>query len=98
MKLLYVTYPSEEEARRIVRTLLEKRLIVCATFFPVKSMYRWKGDICDGVEFVSLIKTTKAEAAKRMIEELHSYDVPCVIEIDAETTQGYLKYMVDELD
>ena len=56
--MVYITMPSEEKAKEIVRTLLEKHLIACATMMPCKSMYWWEGKIQDDQELIVFAKTT----------------------------------------
>jgi periplasmic divalent cation tolerance protein len=49
-------------------------------YFPVQSIYRWKGKIEDASE-IALIAKTRAELVEsvtRRVKELHSYQVPCV--------------------
>lgn len=80
---LYVTVPHESEARTLARTLIEERLAACANLVPgMKSLYRWEGKIEEESETVLLVKTRRslAAAVTARIVELHSYDVPCVVE------------------
>ncbi|RUM41063.1 MAG: divalent-cation tolerance protein CutA [Desulfocapsa sp.] len=77
---VYITAKDFDEARKIARHLLEKKLIACANIFPVRSMFWWEGKIEECVEFVVIVKT-KAEKFKELREEvkkIHSYSVPCI--------------------
>ncbi len=77
---VYITAKDFDEARKIARHLLEKRLIACANIFPVRSMFWWEGKIEECLEFVIICKT-KAEKFKELREEvkrIHSYSVPCI--------------------
>jgi periplasmic divalent cation tolerance protein len=77
---VYITAKDFDEARKIARHLLEKKLIACANIFPVRSMFWWEGKIEECVEFVVIAKT-KAEKFKELREEvkkIHSYSVPCI--------------------
>jgi periplasmic divalent cation tolerance protein len=79
--MLYVTARDEEEGTKIAQGLIEKRLVACANMFPVKSLYRWKGEVVEEAE-VALIMKTRAELIPRAIDEVrlnHSYEVPCVV-------------------
>lgn len=76
---VYATFPSDEEARRIARALVEERLAACANILgPCHSIYRWQGDIEEAEEVAALFKTGagRAEALIARLCELHSYDVP----------------------
>ncbi len=58
--LLYITASNEEEAARIGRTLVEERLCACANVIaPVRSFYRWQGELQDDREAVVIAKTTE---------------------------------------
>lgn len=79
---VYATFGSEEEARRVARTLVEERLAACANILPpCHSIYRWQGRIEEAGEVAALFKT-RADAAARLIArlaELHSYEVPAAV-------------------
>ena len=42
---IYVTTASEDEAHMIGRTLVEEKLAEDANILPIKSVYRWRGNI-----------------------------------------------------
>lgn len=80
--MIYVTYPTNEEAKIVSKALLEKKVVACANIFPAhETMYWWKETVEEGVEVAVIYKTTqeKFDAVKDMIIEGHSYDVPCVV-------------------
>ena len=79
---VYAVFASTEEAERIGRTVVEERLAACINILsPVRSIYRWKGEIESAEEVAAILKTSEASAAALMarIAALHSYDVPCVV-------------------
>jgi len=79
---VYAVFASGEEAGRIGRTVVEERLAACINILsPVRSIYRWKGEIESAEEVAAILKTSEASAAALMarIAALHSYDVPCVV-------------------
>ncbi len=57
MTLVYITCKDEEEAVRISKHLLNKRLIACSNMHPIRSMYWWKGKIEDENEVAIIAKT-----------------------------------------
>ena len=91
---------SREEAESLARRLVEARVVACVNIIPgVLSFYEWKGKIESEEEFTMLCKTSsgRARPAMRMIEELHPYDVPEVIELGIESgSSGYLGW-IDEV-
>ena len=92
--VVFVTVPSEAEAARIGRTLVEERLAACANITgQIRSIYRWQDAIEDDAEFLMILKTSQAslDALIARASELHSYDVPEVIALPIQ--QGYTPYM-----
>jgi periplasmic divalent cation tolerance protein len=70
---------SEEAAVPFVRTLLDLRLVACATILPpARSFYHWEGHITEEREVVILLKTRRErlEALTEVFERLHPYDIP----------------------
>jgi periplasmic divalent cation tolerance protein len=57
VRIFYVTLNSADEARRISHEILERRLAVCANWFPITCAYRWEGKITEEAETVLIIKT-----------------------------------------
>jgi len=81
--VLYMTAPSEEEAKRMARELIGKKLVACANIFPISSMYRWKGELQEEREVAMILKTS-AERVEEVIRELrriHPYELPCILSL-----------------
>jgi periplasmic divalent cation tolerance protein len=95
------TCASTEEAQRVARALVEKRLAACVNVMPgIRSVYRWKEAIEDEEEVLLLIKTSRAllEELREEIERLHSYEVPEVIALSVvDGSERYLAWMNREL-
>lgn len=100
MALIYITCASEEEAVKISRRLLDKRFIACANIHPIRSLYRWQGKMQDEKEFVVMAKTKHGifNKIKQEVRKIHSYDVPCILKIDAEANEEYSKWVDEELN
>jgi len=79
--VVYVSAP-EEEARSLAAALVERRLAACVNLLPgLRSIYVWKGEVCDDPEQLLVIKTTvdRFEELKETVVALHPYEVPEVI-------------------
>ena len=77
--VVLTTVATDDEAVRLIRGLLERRLIACGTLLPgARSLYRWQGKIADEREVLVLLKTASArlEQLRSAFAELHSYKVP----------------------
>jgi periplasmic divalent cation tolerance protein len=92
--VILTTVASADEAARLVRTLLERRLIACGTILPgVRSLYRWEGKIADEQEVVVLLKTQAArvDAIEVAFGELHPYKLPELLALPVSA--GLAKYL-----
>lgn len=100
--IVFVTAGSEEEAAKIGQTLVEERLAACANLVPgIRSIYRWKGEICNEREFLIIIKTrtSKFEALQKRVKELHSYEVPEIVSFPiSRGLPQYLAWVLEETE
>ena len=77
--LVYTTFPSQEDAKRVGRALVEARLAACVNIFPqMTAIYRWEGKLQEDGETAMIVKTTGecADKALQEIKRLHPYSVP----------------------
>ncbi len=96
--MLYMTAGSEEEARRLVRHLVDERLVACGNIFPIRSIYRWEGQVTEEAEAAVIMKTRTSLVPRAMeeLQRLHSYDVPCVVSYAMERgLEPYLAWVDD---
>ena len=99
MTLIYITCKDEDEAVKISKHLLNKKLIACSNMHPIRSMYWWDNKIQDEKEFVLIAKTLEKnyENIKEEVIKIHSYEVPCILKIDAEANESYNKWVNEEV-
>ena len=99
MVLVYITCKNEKEARKISMHLLKKRLIACANIFPVKSMYWWQKKIVNGKETAIFAKTSGKNFGKivKEAEKMHSYKIPCIVKLGAESSKKYENWANSEI-
>jgi len=100
--VVFSTCQTEEEARKLARHLVEKRLAACVNLVPgVRSVYWWKDQIEEGAEFLLVIKSRR-DLLPRLTAELskvHSYQVPEVIALAVvDGSRRYLEWMDRELE
>ena len=80
--IVMTTVDKEDLAVKIASSLVEKRLAVCINIIsPVRSIYRWKGEIHDDREMVLMIKTLahNFNKVRDCIKEHHTYELPEII-------------------
>ena len=99
ISLVMVTVGDAKEALTIARTLVEEKLVACFQIIPgIRSIYRWKGEICDEEEQLFLMKTRSAlfPALQDRIRQLHSYEVPEIVSFPiADGLPDYLNWVID---
>lgn len=91
------TCETEEEADRIARDLVEKRLAACVNVTSgVKSVYRWKGAVEVAPELMLVIKTSREllPEVRTALERMHSYELPeCIALPVVDGSERYLDWM-----
>ncbi len=98
--IVYVTASSREEALKIARHAVERRLAACANVIPgVTSVYWWESKVQEEGE-VSLILKTRRDLVDRLVAEvkaLHSYTCPCVVAVPISGgNPAFLEWIVKE--
>ena len=93
-RIVLTTTGSPQEAEKIARALVERRLAACVNVIPqIQSVYRWKEKIEQETEWLLIIKTrlNAFESICDAIKELHSYELPeCIM---LEVTHGIKPYL-----
>lgn len=80
--IVTTTLPSEAEAARIARAVVDEHLAACAQRHgPIASTYRWQGEVEEATEWYVHCKTAASRAAALIvrIKELHPYEVPEIL-------------------
>lgn len=92
---------SEEEAHKIARALLERRLAACVNIVPqITSVYRWQDQVEQAREWLLIVKTTAAafDQVRHAIAELHSYELPeCICLPIEEGSAAYLQWIAESV-
>ncbi len=98
--MVYITAGDVEEAKKIARVVIRKRLAACANIIGgITSIYRWKGRMEEESEAILLLKTSKARVNALIdeVKELHSYEVPDITVIPFEGgLEEYLMWIKEE--
>ncbi len=98
---IITTTESKEDADRIAKELVKKRLAACVQVIgPIQSTYWWKGEIESSQEWVCLMKSHEDlfQKIETAIKDIHPYEVPEILAIPILTGhQPYIQWMKDEL-
>lgn len=91
------TCESPDEAARLARELVSRRVAACVNVVPgVRSFYWWQDGVQDDNEVLLVIKThvELLPQLKAALEELHSYDVPELVVLPiVDGSSAYLNWI-----
>jgi periplasmic divalent cation tolerance protein len=99
--VVQVTTGSREEAERIARTLVERRLAASGQVAPLRTWYRWKGTVHEAEEhLVSLFtRRDRFEDVARAVRELHGYELPQIVAVPLVAgTPEFLRWIDESCD
>ena len=79
--LLLCTCADDAEAEKIARLLVTQNLAACVQLAPIRSIYRWQGQVEQGEEVQLLAKTCadRLDALTAAIVQLHPYELPEIL-------------------
>jgi len=82
VRVVLCTVPNEEVGLGLAKTLVNEKRVACVNIVPaIRSIYRWKGAICDDSELLLVMKTVQSqvEELSQRVTELHPYETPELI-------------------
>lgn len=90
----FVTTPDRESAKKLARSIIERRLAACVNIVPqIESIYLWEGKVNEDNEYLLMIKTRteRVDELSKFVRENHSYSVAEVISLPIQN--GNLPYL-----
>ncbi|MEO1628169.1 MAG: divalent-cation tolerance protein CutA [Bacteroidota bacterium] len=96
---VYITFPTEVAAKKITSYLIQQRYVACANIFPITSAYWWKSAVQNEKEWVGIVKTSHAkwDALVTTVEDIHPYDVPCIMRQEVQANAAYEKWIEENV-
>jgi periplasmic divalent cation tolerance protein len=94
--LVLTTLPDRGTALALARALVEARLAACVQLVDgLTSIYRWDGRLEESAECQLVAKTAPAlaTALAERIRELHPYQLPEILTLDAEASVAYAGWL-----
>jgi len=84
-----------ERADEIARALVEEHLAACINLLPVRSVYRWKGELQQDAEVTLLIKVSaeRLPALRERLRALHPYELPEILVLDVDSDRSLAEYV-----
>jgi Uncharacterized protein involved in tolerance to divalent cations len=97
--LVLTTEADPERAEALASALVERRLAACVSLMPIRSCYRWNGDVERAEEVQLLIKTSPEGLAplRQALDTLHSYDTPECLHWTASASAAYGSWLREAL-
>lgn len=94
MNIVLTNLPPDH-SERVARTLIEERLAACVNWFPIRSAYRWKGQVTIDEEHSLFIKVASesVDILKKRIKELHPYELPEIVVLDVDAGRSLDAYV-----
>ena len=100
ISVIVTSVGTEQQAVEISEELVAKRLATCINIVPcLRSIYRWKGKVCEDTEYLLMIKTRRSlfAAVSEAIREIHSYELPEVLEFPVGNAEPHFHQWVVEM-
>lgn len=94
--VVLTTTETPDEAERLARLLVERRLAACVQALPITSIYCWQGAVERATETLLLVKTRRElyAAVEAEIKAHHSYQTPEIIALPVESgSSDYLSWL-----
>jgi periplasmic divalent cation tolerance protein len=99
-RLVLITAPDLETARRLARELVESRAAACANLVPgLTSIYRWQGAVQEDAEVLMVVKSSaeRLPELERIVARVHPYEVPEIVALQPADVEGrYLSWWLGQ--
>lgn len=99
MRILLTTAPPDK-AETIVEQMVAERWVACGNILSnMKSIYRWKGEVCREPEALIIMETKaeKSTQAMQFLQSIHPYEVPKILSLRPDLVQAeYLNWVLQE--
>ncbi len=89
--MIVTSVGTEQQAVEISEELIARRQATCVNIVPcLRSIYRWKGKVCEDTEYLLLVKAPKRlfDEIAETIRELHSYELPEILGIPIDQAEA----------
>jgi periplasmic divalent cation tolerance protein len=98
--LVMTSVGTEQQAVEISEELIARRLATCINIVPcLRSIYRWKGKVCEDTEYLLLVKTPEKffDDVSAAIREFHSYELPEILAMPVSAAEEHFHRWVLEM-
>ena len=90
---------TEQQGLDVAEALVHRREAICVNMVAsVRSIYRWKGKVCEDTEYILVIKTLarQFEGVAATIREINSYELPEILSFGVRDVDArFRRWIVD---
>ena len=100
MIFIHTTCATSEEAEKLGKLILDKKMGACIHYWPIHSMYNWKGEFKKNGEVMMTVTTfePKLEDVNTLISKYHSYSAPLIAGVEVRRiNRAYKEWMMEEV-
>ncbi len=93
---VYTTVSDDSQADALAAEAVEQGLAACVQIEPIRSVYRWKGQVEREHEVRVMFKTTagRYQALARWLTQAHPYELPAIYAMPArEASESYANWV-----
>ncbi|MBE9172575.1 divalent-cation tolerance protein CutA [Cyanobium sp. LEGE 06143] len=97
---VHTTVANQDDAWRLARRVVTRRLAACAQLQPIDSLYLWKGELVEEPEIRISFKTTRGQqrALMEQIREAHLYEVPEISTTPLQDVEpAYRRWLIEQV-
>ena len=101
MNILFLTCADKKEANKIIKLLLNKKLVACAKKMPVSSSFLWKGKIDSDNEALVMMESieSKFDEIEKEVRKHHSYDTFVLVSLPVtKASRGVIDWIKESLE
>ena len=97
---IYITAGNMDEAKKISRELISRRLAACVNIIDnMVSMFWWEDEIHEDKEVILIAKTKEALVTELIetVKSVHSYDCPCIVSLPvSDGNRAFLDWIAQQ--
>ena len=89
--LMLTSVGTEQQGIDVAEALVHRRQAACVNMVPsVRSIYRWKGKVCEDTEYILVIKTLGRSFAEvsATIREINTYELPEILSFSVRDAES----------
>ncbi len=93
--LVFTTESNLENAKKLAKDILKKKLASCVSFHKINSIYWWEDELNENLEIQIIIKTKSKyiDLLYDFFKKNHSYKLPEFIFLNASCSQEYINWV-----